>query len=170
MYKSHTEVSKHRISGEELKYRMRNWASCSPELTKVVCLYVFLGGCDYASGSKCNWGNYSQALTCWRADFMSVLCLCMILMQMILVICSKSHWLKSSVECLKCKLVHELKRVEGKCCLVLFFSIITLETLAFCVCVCHMFVHGCVIQQCNEFFMALMLRISKQNTITWHAL
>lgn len=51
------------------------------------------------------------------------------------------------------------------------FALITLDTPA-CVYVyvCHVFVHSCVIQQCNEVFMAPMLRISKHNTITWPSL
>lgn len=48
-------------------------------------------------------------------------------------------------------------------------SVIALETLA-PVCVCHVFVLVGVILQCNEVFMALMLRIGKQNTITWPTL
>lgn len=45
-----------------------------------------------------------------------------------------------------------------------FFCYLTWNTR---VCVCHVFVRWCVIQQRNEVFMALMLHISKQNTITW---
>lgn len=38
------------------------------------------------------------------------------------------------------------------------------------VCVSCVSLHGCVIQQHNEVFMALMLRTSKQNTVTWPTL
>lgn len=34
-------------------------------------------------------------------------------------------------------------------------------------CMCVMSMQGCLIQQCNEVFIALMPHISRQNTITW---
>lgn len=34
-------------------------------------------------------------------------------------------------------------------------------------CMCVMSMQGCLIQQCNEFFSALMSHISRHNTITW---
>lgn len=53
--------------------------------------------------------------------------------------------------------------------MIIFFllSLLKHSCLCVCVCVCHVFVRWCVTQQRNEVFMALMLRISKQNTITW---
>ena len=88
--------------------------------------------------------------------------------------------------CTDCE--HELQRAEVKkggwwklpCCLLLVCVCVCMYVCVcvcvrvcvcvcacMCVCVSWVSLQGCVIQQRNEVFMALMLRTSKQNTVTW---